>query len=145
MNEFFHAATNLDGRIMNRNIALLPLLLVLGVASGHYAAEPPKAGKDKTEQLMRQKLDYAKRILSGISTEDFAAIRQNAEAMQALTRLKEFDRAKPQEYRAQLLIFDFANTELIRFGKEKNLDGAALAYTQLTLSCVNCHKVLRAP
>jgi hypothetical protein len=32
---------------------------------------------------------------------------------------------------------------LIRQADKENLDGAALAYVQLTLSCVNCHKVVR--
>ena len=33
--------------------------------------------------------------------------------------------------------------ELIRQAGKKNLGGATLAYTQLTLSCVHCHNVVR--
>ncbi len=39
--------------------------------------------------------------------------------------------------------FEFANKALVHASREKNLDGATLAYVQLTLSCVNCHKVVR--
>ena len=43
------------------------------------------------------------------------------------------------EYRTQLRIFQNANEQLIRMADEEKLDGAALAYVQLTLNCVNCH------
>jgi len=135
-----------ENHMSRRKLAWLALVITLCVPTGQGAAEPPdKSAPQKEPSLMRQKLEYANRILTGIATEDFTTIRQNAEALQRLTRLKEFSPAKPTEYRAQLLIFDFATSELLRLSKEKNLDGAALAYTQLALSCVNCHKQLRAP
>ena len=34
--------------------------------------------------------------------------------------------------------------KLIRAASDKNLEAATLAYTQLTISCVNCHKLVRA-
>ena len=43
----------------------------------------------------------------------------------------------------QLQIFQNANQQMIRMADDENLDGAALAYVQLTLSCVNCHKIVR--
>jgi hypothetical protein len=46
-------------------------------------------------------------------------------------------------YQTQLQVFRFASNELVRLAEEKNLDGASLAYTQMTISCVNCHKFLR--
>jgi hypothetical protein len=33
--------------------------------------------------------------------------------------------------------------ELNLKAKEKNIDGATLAYLRLTMSCVNCHKYVR--
>lgn len=33
--------------------------------------------------------------------------------------------------------------EIVRQAKKDNVDGTALAFTQLTISCVNCHKHLR--
>jgi len=53
-------------------------------------------------------------------------------------------RASRPEYRTQLRLFEFADRELIRAAAEKNLDAATLAYNQLTVSCVNCHKIVRA-
>ena len=36
-----------------------------------------------------------------------------------------------------------ANEQLIAEANANDLDGATLAYVQLTLSCVNCHKLVR--
>ena len=93
---------------------------------------------------MRRKLEYSQRILEGIATADYKLISKNAEAMQELARSKEFSPARSTEYRAQYLMFDFANSELVRLAKEEKLDGAALAHTQLILSCVKCHQQIRA-
>ena len=48
----------------------------------------------------------------------------------------------PTEAR-QLVGRRYSVDELIRHSNEKNLDGATLAFTQMTLSCVNCHQQLR--
>lgn len=39
--------------------------------------------------------------------------------------------------------FEYANKSLVLASKEKNLDAATLAYMELTVSCVNCHKIVR--
>ena len=93
---------------------------------------------------MKKKLEYSQNILSGLATEDFKKIRENASSMKALDVLEKFVHPRDKDYRMQLQTFQFANDELIRNAREKNVDGAALAYVQLTVSCVNCHKVLRS-
>ncbi len=93
---------------------------------------------------MKKKLEHSQSALRAIAMEDFDSLRASATAMRRLSDLEGFTRrTNAKEYRAQLQIFEFANDELIRHAKDKNIDGAALAFTQLTLSCVNCHKHLR--
>lgn len=95
---------------------------------------------------MKKKLEYSKDILEGITTEDFETVERAAAAMRRMSALEGFVRRKDtKEYRAQLTIFEFANDELLRHAGNKDVDGATLAFTQLTLSCVNCHKQLRLP
>ncbi len=67
----------------------------------------------------------------------------NAKTLQGLTQAEDWFQSDTTEYQAQLNIFKFANDELVRLAGEEDLDGASLAYMQLTLSCVNCHKHLR--
>lgn len=113
------------------------------------AVEHLSAQEVQNEQLMtaamQRKLEYSQNILEGLTTEDFDLIRKNAQEMQAISRVEAFLQfSDTQTYRTQLQVFDFSNAELIRLADEKSIDGTALAFTQLTLSCVNCHKALRS-
>jgi cytochrome c556 len=65
--------------------------------------------------------------------------------MQSLSRFEAFVRGRSPEYRAQMQIFQDANREIVLQAKRKSVEGAALGFTQLTISCVNCHKNLRSP
>lgn len=115
-------------------------LLAAGLAISLPADEPPaKHGS----VIMRNKLEHSQRILEGLANEDFEMIRHNAKIMSLFTQLEGWYRGSDPRYDAQLSLFRFANNELIRTAQDKNLDGAALAYTQLTISCVNCHRLVR--
>ena len=46
-------------------------------------------------------------------------------------------------YKTMLADFDYANKSLVLAAQERNLDRATIAYLQLTLSCVNCHTIVR--
>lgn len=92
---------------------------------------------------MRKKLDYSQNILAGITAGDFELVGQNANAMKGLNRIESFVRGRTPGYKAQLQIFQEANDEILRQAQRENADGAALAFTQLTISCINCHKHIR--
>ncbi len=106
---------------------------------------PPMAAKDKDapEFDMRKKLEYSKNILDGLVTEDFEKIRQNAESLSELGKHKWLEN-ESSAYRTQNQVFWLTAGSLALAAKEKNLDGATLSYTQMTLSCVNCHKLIRS-
>jgi cytochrome c556 len=93
---------------------------------------------------MKKKLEYSQNILAGVATADFDKIVANAEAMRKLSKIEGFLHGQTPGYRTQLHIFEESADEIIRQAKRDNVDGAALAFTQLTISCVNCHKQLRA-
>ena len=114
-------------------------ILLLPVA---MAAEDKKE-KNEPSFWMKQKLTYAQEMLNGLAVEDFELLTKNALAMQALDKIEFFVRQKPEGYRTQLKTFQFSVNELVRNAEDKNLDGATLAFTQMTISCVNCHKELR--
>jgi hypothetical protein len=50
---------------------------------------------------------------------------------------------RSSEYRTQNQVFWFSAGNLVLAAERKNIDSATLAYTQMTLSCVNCHKLIR--
>ncbi|MCA9135423.1 MAG: hypothetical protein KDB00_01655 [Planctomycetales bacterium] len=97
---------------------------------------------DAQDAEMQKKLEYSKQILDGLVTEDFDKILKGAKS------LNEFGKRKWIEndslaYRTQNQVFWFTTGALVMAAEEKNIDSATLSYTQMTHSCVNCHKTLR--
>lgn len=119
----------------------LALALMAVLAPGTLGGDQ---AQDRASIWMTQKLRASQEVLKGLSDGDFEAIGANAQTMNLMTHLEKWVRADTPEYRTQLRLFEFADRELIRAAREKNLDAATLAYNQLTISCVNCHKLVRA-
>jgi hypothetical protein len=92
---------------------------------------------------MQRKLEYSQNILDGLATDDLDKVLKNAQSMRNLSTIEGFVRRQTPGYTAQLKMFEESTDEMIRQAKRDNLDGAALAFTQLTVTCVNCHKRLR--
>ena len=106
--------------------------------------KPDEKIDDKNPSIwMKKKLDYSQNILAGITAEDFDRIADNARAMKGLGKFEAFVRSRNVAYTRQLQAFEDINDEIIRQADNDNVEGVALAFTQLTVNCVNCHKVLR--
>ena len=123
---------------------LLTILAVPALWSGAVRGAADEGDDQKPSVWMKKKLEFTEKILAGLASEDYDNIGKNARLMNTMSHLEKWVRGNTPEYRTQLKIFQNANDHLIRMADEKNLDGAALAYVQMTLSCVNCHKVVRA-
>jgi hypothetical protein len=106
-------------------------------------AERPVREHQEQSIWMRQKVTASQQILEGLTREDYELIRVNAQAMHFMGYLESWARSDTPGYREQMQSFGFANGALVRAAKDKNLDGATLAYTQLAVSCVQCHKIVR--
>jgi hypothetical protein len=124
-------------------LAIVSAPVCLPSSSRAEEPEKPQAKQGVRSFWMEKKLDYSQAILSGLATADFDEVGKNARAMNGLSEIEKFVRGKTPGYRTQLKFFRFTNDELIRQSDRGNLDGAALAFTQLTLTCVNCHKHIR--
>jgi hypothetical protein len=92
---------------------------------------------------MAKKLHFSKEILESLTMGEFDELAAAAEQMQLLGKIEGFVRRQNSNYRVQLRTFEFANQELIRQAKRGNAEGAALAFNQLSNSCVACHVMLR--
>ena len=47
------------------------------------------------------------------------------------------------DYEQQSVLFRRQVDSMVKAAKDKNLDAATLAYVRLTMSCVDCHKLVR--
>src|SRR5262249_16618916 len=100
--------------------------------------EPPKVA-----DLMRKKLDHSQKDLEGLALNDFEKIARSGEGLILITKKAEGKVVRTPQYEITSSRFRRAAETLIEKSREKNLDGAALAYVDLTLSCVKCHKYFR--
>jgi len=130
---------------MKKSLSRLAALILLTAA---LPAHPTRGGDEPTKEKaaslwMKQKLVASQNILGGLTKADFGAIAENAQSMLVVSYLEKWIRADTPGYNAMLKDFEYANKSLALAAREKNLDGATVAYLQLTLSCVSCHKVVR--
>jgi hypothetical protein len=101
---------------------------------------------DKRAEFMKLKLEYSKKVLEGLVTEDFAAITDGARKLNRLSRAAEWEVPtipNAEEYLHFTADFQRIADDLIKNARAKYLDGATLAYTRLTINCVDCHKYVR--
>jgi hypothetical protein len=103
----------------------------------------PAQQKDAIRIIMTEKLDKSKSVLEGIALADFSKIRSSAEKLIQLTDTEEWFTYNTPRYTQHTNEFRRAAENLIDRAKTKNLDGVTLAYFDLTMSCVRCHRYIR--
>jgi hypothetical protein len=99
--------------------------------------------KEAIRILMIEKLDKSKSVLEGIALADFRKITTGAEKLLSLTKTEEWFTYKTPRYELYTSEFRRAAESLVASAKGKNLDGVTLAYFDLTMSCVRCHRYIR--
>lgn len=121
-----------------------------GEGAGNEAAQAPaeSSKSDDTSEKpvsfwMEKKLEYTQEILRGLAVGDLQSVQEKAEQMRVVSRVEGWVRNRKPGYREQFQAFEFANAEILRNAKADNLDGAAIGFQQLTITCVSCHKILR--
>jgi hypothetical protein len=121
------------------------LVLALVPSAGLWSRAEQKDGSDRegARAWMQRKLEYSQKVLAGLTKADFESIKRSATNMNFMGYLEKSSLASTPGYKQQITSFEFANQELIRQAGDKNLEGTTLAFTQLTLSCVQCHKLVR--
>ncbi|MCA9217265.1 MAG: cytochrome c [Planctomycetales bacterium] len=102
-----------------------------------------QAKDDGPSHWMSKKMKLSTEVFEGIASEDFEKISKSAREMKVLSKAEHFVRSNPSGYRTQLQLFRFANNELIRAANSESIESVTLAFNQLTVSCVNCHRLIR--
>lgn len=101
--------------------------------------DAPKAA----DELMKQKLEHSQKVLEGIALSDFDKIAKHADELMQISKRAGWRVYKTPRYEAYSNAFRGSAEELVKHAKAKNLDAATLAYVELTLTCVKCHKHVR--
>ena len=128
-----------------KRAAALILLAGLSAAAGPRG-EGPKPEPPTRSGFMRQKLEFSKLVLEGLAVENYDMIAKNARTLRKLSTASEWEVPTiPNADQYVVFTGDFQRLcdDLAKTARDKNLDGATLAYVRLTMSCVNCHKYVR--
>lgn len=116
------------------------LTLVSAIWLSQGQGQEPKKGRDL---LMQQKLGHAQKVLEGVAVKDFGLIEKHADELILLSKKAEWKVLQTPQYALRSDDFRRNAEAAVKAAKDKNLDGAALAYVQMTMSCVECHKHVR--
>ncbi|MFO0907702.1 MAG: hypothetical protein U0794_04965 [Isosphaeraceae bacterium] len=129
------------GVVLGLGVLLLSVTELRGGNPESAQTTPPSRS-----EFMRQKLEFSKLILEGVTVENYDLITKNARNLRRLSTAAQWEVPtipNANEYITFTGEFQRLCDDLQASAKEKNLDGATLAYLRLTMSCVNCHKYVR--
>jgi cytochrome c556 len=127
-----------------RNICLAMSLLSAAIFSMWVItglSAPPKV--NDVQNFMQVKLEDSKKVLEGLTTENFDLIVKNSQAMSLLSEDTLWQVLQTPEYNQRSADFRRITDRLTDAARKKSLDGAALAYVELTMNCIECHKYVR--
>jgi hypothetical protein len=129
--------------------AVVGLALLSFSAVQSFTAPPTSVAGEPQEKsgepslYMRRKLRFSQEIFAGIARTDLVAVAAASRQMNALNWFEQITRGDDEEYQRHLKSYQVAGRKLQKKADAKDLDGATLAFMELTLSCVNCHKNVR--
>lgn len=127
-------------------LSIVFALLIAGLVQSQGSAEPVQDMPKEVRTLdafMRRKLDLSREALQGIVTEDFPLIKKSADGLEKMSRQAEWEVFHLDEYNHFSAEFRRIARSMGKQAEQKNIDGASMAYVQLTMSCVECHKFTR--
>ena len=124
---------------MKRLVAVL-VILVLTICSSIAVTAPPV---NNVRDFMRKKLVHSQKILEGITTDDLEAVAKHSQDLSLLSQAATWQVLQTPEYLQRSVEFRRAADALTEAAKKRNADGAALAYMDVTMKCVTCHKYVR--
>jgi hypothetical protein len=154
MADLKHLILETTQEIIPMSIARLFVFIAAGLIalnSTHIFGQPPKP-KDVVDtpplpseaQVMQAKLRHAQALMAALAKEDYKKLEEHADALVGISKATEFLRAyKTEEYEFQTRAFQRSAQTLAEKARNKNLDGATLAFLDMNISCVGCHNHFR--
>ena len=115
--------------------------LVLGGALIGFAATSPAQGPE-LQNLMRQKLVHAQKILEAVVVSDWVGLETHSRQLEDVTKDRAWMVLKYPEYARHSADFVRAIQALHTAAAQRDLDKAPQAYVAVTLECVSCHRYL---
>lgn len=119
------------------------IAIALGLVASSLAAIQG-AKDDPVKKLMKAKTGYAHRLLDAVVAQDFDTVREEAFRLRAVAQTADWNVLDTAAYARESEGFVHATERLQATAKERNGDAVALAYVDVTLSCIHCHRYVAA-
>lgn len=121
---------------MNRKWHIV-VALSAGLGFAGSAAQGPELNN-----VMREKLQHAQKILEAVVTSDWASLETRSRDLEQLTNDPRWVVLKYPEYAKQSAGFRQAIRDLHTAAAQRDLENTPKAYVAMTLKCVECHRYL---
>lgn len=95
------------------------------------------------DKFMQKKLDSSSDILRGLMIEDFGLIERSADQLLDMSKAESWRASNDMMYLQHSNQFRNAVDELRTKSKKHSIDGASLAWVNVTMSCIQCHEWVR--
>lgn len=122
---------------------LIKAALCLTALANAGWTQSPDGPLKKEPTLMEKKLVAAQKLLAALAQNDFNAIKENAEVLNDLSKQAAWKLIETPRYEQYSDEFQRLTLRMANQAREKNLDGAALSYVDMTLICIKCHQHVR--
>ncbi|NIL96625.1 MAG: hypothetical protein GTO62_05665 [Planctomycetales bacterium] len=113
-------------------------MCLMFIASAGRAESP-----EELRAFMQVKLQHSQKLLEGLVLEDLDRVAKHAQQLAMLSQESAWRVFQTEDYVQYSLEFRRAAHAIVAAAKEKNLDGATLAYMDVTMKCIKCHKYVR--
>jgi cytochrome c556 len=122
-----------------RIMAFIAAAIFIAVTQSYAQPQIPLG----TKEFMREKLEHAQKVLEAIALEDFDTLAARAQKLSAMTQGAKWQAFQNPDYVEFSMAFRRNVDAMAKAARDKNIDGATLAYVRMTMSCVECHKFVR--
>ncbi|MCA9049650.1 MAG: hypothetical protein KDA89_13030 [Planctomycetaceae bacterium] len=106
-------------------------------------SDDDKEGNRPLSSFMFQKLAYSNRILKGLMTDDLKLVEDNADRLLKMSHEERWRASNDMMYMQHSTQYRNAVDDLRTKATRNSVDGAALAWINVTMSCIQCHEWVR--
>ncbi|HMP79227.1 MAG TPA: hypothetical protein PKD54_07230 [Pirellulaceae bacterium] len=130
---------------MRRWLRWTGFVCLVGIVSigAAYAWQDDDKIQLDSRQIMLAKVRHAKSLVEGLALENHETIAVAAQGLMSLSQESAWRVIQTPEYLSMSDEFRSSAERLRDAANQENIDLATLAYFEVTLNCVRCHKYLR--
>lgn len=98
---------------------------------------------DDVAVFMRAKLEHSQDVIKGLALGDFQTIYRAAHDLALASQASAWEVLLTEDYARQSAEFRRSCESLRKAARDENLDAASLAWMEVTMKCIQCHKYVR--